>query len=140
MGVCIGVGSIGDISPLSRLLIAVTVIFLAVFGFYHGARHRKIIHIDISGAGQCRLAEVGSEGSCMNTNWPHVGNPRVVVALLKNSTIWPHLLLLRLQADNGKITIVPILPDSVSRDSFRALSVACRWVATHSNPQERKNS
>lgn len=138
---CAGVAAIGlaivlsifpDLPSNVRWLLGVTIIFLAVFGFYHGVRHRKILHIDISGAGQFRLTEVGSASPCTNTNWPHVGSHGAAVALLKDSTIWPHLLLLRLQTENGKIAVVPILPDSVSRDSFRALSVACRWIVTRS--------
>lgn len=133
IGVAIACDAIGDLSLALRISIGAAIIFLAVFGFYHGTRHQKILHIDISGAGQFRLAEVGSAGPCTNTNWPHVGSHGAVVALLRNSTIWPHMLLLRLQADNGKITVVPILPDSVSRDSFRALSVACRWIVTRND-------
>jgi len=140
LGIAIGLGHIGDLIPLLRLPIAAFVIFPAVFGFYHGAWNRKIIHIDISGTGQCRLAQAGSAGPCANTNWPHLESHGAAVALLKDSTIWPHLLLLRLQTDNGKIFIVPILPDSVSRDSFRALSAACRWIASRSDSREFKNS
>ncbi len=136
VGLAIGFDMFGELPRLSRWLLGGTIVFLAVFGFYHGVRHRKILHIDISGEGQFRLTEVSSAGPCTNTNRPHVGSHGAVVALMKDSTIWPHLLLLRLQADNGKITTVPILPDSVSRDSFRALSVACRWVARHSGSQE----
>lgn len=146
---CAGVAAIGfavvfdatgTLSQLSRRLVGGAIIFLSVFGFYHGVRHRKILHIDITGAGQVRLIEVGSVGPCTNTKWPHVETYGAVVALLKDSTIWPNMLLLRLQAENGKITTVPILPDSVSRDSFRALSVACRWIATRSESQELKSS
>lgn len=137
----VAVGVIGELPVLARCLLSTVIIFLAVFGFYHGVWHRKILHIDISGAGQIHVAEVGSARPCRNENRPHVGDGEVVVAsLLKSSTIWPHLLLLRLRAENGRITMVPILPDSVSRDSFRALSVACRWLAARSDSQELKNS
>lgn len=130
----------GDISVAARMLISGCVIFLAVFGVYHGVRYRKIIHIDISGEGRFRLAELESASPCTNANRPHVRGIGQMVRLSGSSTIWPHLLLLRLQADNGKITTVSILPDSVSRDSFRALAVACRWVVERGDTQECKNS
>ncbi|MGE5650059.1 MAG: protein YgfX [Bacillota bacterium] len=136
IGIAIVFDTIGSLTLLSRTLFGATIIFLSVFGFYHGVRYRKILHIDISSAGQFRLAEVDSASPCAAKNWPHVGSHEAVVALLKDSTIWPFMLLLRLQAESGKITTVPILPDSVSRDSFRALSVACRWVAARSEFQE----
>lgn len=136
IGLGIVFDAVGDLPRVSRALLGAAIIFLSVFGFYHGVRHRKILHIDISGAGQFRLTEVDSAGPCTNTNRPHVKSQEAVVVLLKGSTIWSSMLLLRLQAENGKITTVPILPDSVSRDSFRALSVACRWIATRSELQE----
>jgi toxin CptA len=134
IGAAIGIEWLGNLSNVPRFVVAIFCIFLAFFGFYHGARHRKPIHIDISGAGQLRLTEVSAEGPCTDTNWPHVRKNGEVCHLLKDTTIWPHLLLLRLQAESGKITSLAILPDCVSKDSFRALSVACRWIAGQSSP------
>jgi len=56
-----------------------------------------------------------------------------MVQLSRDSTLWPCLLLLRFRTDDGKIMTLPILPDCVSPHSFRALLVACRWVATQNN-------
>jgi len=50
------------------------------------------------------------------------------------------MLLLRLQADNGDKWVVPILTDCVSRDEFRALSVACRWIAAHNDSADHKRA
>lgn len=136
IGVGIGFGYAGELSPILRLVIAIFVIFLAAFGFCHGIRHQKPIHIDISGAGQVRLTKLEAVGSCVNQNWPHVEGSTEVVRLSQDTTIWPYMLLLRLQADSGKKSTVRILPDCVSRDNFRALSVACRWIAAHNNSLE----
>jgi toxin CptA len=138
IGIAVAFGQVGELSTTSRLFLATLVIFLAVFGFYHGARHRNPIHIDISGTGQLRLTDVSDSGACIDTNWPHVRTNGEVVRLLNNSMIWPHLLLLRLQSESGKMIMLTVLPDSVSRDSYRALSVACRWIAAHRNPSEGK--
>lgn len=139
-GIAISNGQIGELSAVARFFVFVFSIFLAAFGFYHGVRYRKPIHIDISGVGQLRLVEANAARSCADTNRPYVRGSGEAVRLLANSTIWPHLLLLRLQAESGKTTVLPILPDCVSRDSFRALSVACRWIAAHNNPSEGENS
>lgn len=61
-----------------------------------------------------------------------------IVYLMDASTLWPQLLLLRLQSDNGRKHILCILPDCVSPESFRSLLIACRWIAAHSHASERK--
>lgn len=134
IGISVGFGFVGELPAFARFSIGAFLVILALFGFYHGIRHRKTIHIDISGAGQIRLIKMNRIGPCANVNWPHVDDSVEVVQILSDSTIWSHLLLLRLQAESGKVTILPILLDSVSRDSFRRLSIACRWIAAHNNP------
>lgn len=137
VGVSIGLGVIGELSPAVLTGTCSIAIFLSFFGFYHGIRHRKPIHIDISGTGQLRLTKVAAASPCTDTNWPHLEEIGEVVELMSNSTLLPHLLLLRLRTVSG-IIILPILPDSVSRDSFRALSVACRWIAVQAGRPENK--
>lgn len=63
-----------------------------------------------------------------------------VVRLMAGSTLWPNLLLLRLQAEDGSVSVLPILPDSISRSDFRALSVAFRWIALREPGGEGKIS
>lgn len=140
MGAMLGLGQVGDLPNAARFSLAIFSVFLAFFGLYHTVRHQKTLHIDISSTGQLRLTRLNDAiSSCRKKNWPHVKEKGEVVQLLSDSTIWPHLLLLRLQAENEKITVLPVLPDCVSRDSFRALSVACRWIAAHNKPAEHKN-
>lgn len=140
-GGMVGFGKVGDLSFPIRFLLGIFSVFLAFFGFYHTVRQQKTHHIHISGIGQLRVAEIdASDGSCQEKNWPHVKDNGEPVRLLKDSTLWPHLLLLRLQDDSGKTRVVPVLPDCVSRDSFRALAVACAWIAAHNNSAEHKNS
>lgn len=138
ISILICVGYVGDASFGLRLSVGVVTFFLALFGFYHGIRSRKTIQLDISGTGLIRVAEIDPGGACMDTNWPHVGSSDKSFRLMKNSTLWPNMLLLRLYSDHGKM-IVPILPDSVPKDSFRALSVACRWIAAQTNSPESEN-
>lgn len=134
----VGFGMIGDLSMPVRLAIASLVVFLAFFGFYHGARNRKTIQLYISGTGQIRLLKVTEESPCLDANWPHVEKIGEVVRLMDDSTIWPYMLLLRLRSDDGATMRVPIFPDSVACDAFRALSVAIRWVSLQKDSQDAK--
>lgn len=135
LGLSLVLGLVGaSPNPALRSLLGTGCLFLAFLGFYHGIRHRKILHIDISGAGQIRISQVDADSSCALTDRPHVEADACVHRLLDGTTIWPNLLLLRLRRPDGKSISIPIMPDSVSRESFRALSVACRWLARRNDP------
>ncbi|MEO8408459.1 MAG: protein YgfX [Oxalobacteraceae bacterium] len=101
---------------------------------------QKFYLISISSAGQIRLLELGSS----TKNVPEVfdtNNPAwFVVNLLGDSTLWPKLLLLRLRSEAGHVIVLPILPDSVSFQSFKSLSVACRWIAVRINRNDNEIS
>jgi toxin CptA len=135
VSLAIGAGQIGDLPTLLRALLSALVFFLASFGFYHGMRCRKTIQLDISGTGQIRLLNAGVKPSCSATIRPHVREIGEVVRLMDNSTIWPYMLLLRLRSDAGRTTVVPVFPDSVDREAFRALSIACRWISVQNETQ-----
>ncbi|RZI40162.1 hypothetical protein EGT07_25265 [Herbaspirillum sp. HC18] len=136
VGIAVGIGAVGEVLLPVRLLIAASLVFLAFFGFYHGTRNRKPIHIDISGTGQIRLRKVGEIHPCTDADRPHLNTMGEVVRLMNDTTIWPRMLILRLQAANGEITIVPVFPDGVSRHGFRALEVACRWISLQKDESE----
>ncbi|WP_327196070.1 protein YgfX [Noviherbaspirillum sp. Root189] len=139
-GVAIAAGLVVDLSPLLRWSLASSIVFLSFFGFYHGTRSQKPIQLSISGTGQIWLTEVDSFRPCREQEWPHVDLYGEAFVLMSDSTLFAYALLLRLQAESGRIITVPVLPDSVSRDTFRALSAACRWIATQNKPSgpERK--
>ncbi|HVL76824.1 MAG TPA: protein YgfX [Noviherbaspirillum sp.] len=129
VAILIGLGALGAaLSMLARFVLVVVCGFTAGFGFYHGICQRKTIHMEITRGGQIRIREAVVERSCGEANRPHVEEAEAV-RLMPESTIWPQLLLLRLQAESGKITSLAILPDSVRGDTFRALAASCRWIA-----------
>ncbi|MBS0308854.1 MAG: hypothetical protein JSS58_07775 [Proteobacteria bacterium] len=101
----------------------------------HARRAGGMLHIDISGSGQIRVSEAGALSSVATT---FAAGEMQKVRLKPSSTIWPFLLLLRLERQDGKIVNKVILPDSMSADSFRTLSVALRWLAIHEARVERK--
>jgi toxin CptA len=133
-GLAIGLGRVGDIGIPVRVTLAGACICAGFRGVYYAMRMRKAHHIDISGIGQMRLVEttaLADPAFCDGApDSMHAGE---VVSLMDDSTLWPFLLLLRLQAEDKRISTVVVLPDSVGRAGFRALSVACRWIVAHSS-------
>lgn len=86
------------------------------------ARRPKVRRIDISGLGQLRLTVQQGIGA---------NDARVELAgLLRGSTVWPGLMLLRLRRADGRVSALALLADSVESGQFRRLSVAIRNIAT----------
>jgi hypothetical protein len=130
---------IGDLSFVVRIAAAIFSFFPALFGFYHIAQKGKVLHIDISSIGQIRLREIDDVIPRESSKRPYENLVGEVFNLSRDSTIWPYLMVLCLQ-NGSEEKMVPILPDCVSRDEFRALSVACRWIAAQNSRAEHKNS
>lgn len=80
----------------------------------------KTRRIDISGLGEVRLTVQRNGGAAASRS--------MLVRVMPGSTVWPHLmlLLLRHQQDGGAVTVLAVLPDSVTPEQFRALAVALR--------------
>lgn len=136
----IGFAKVGELSLYPRLAIAGGCLFAGFSGFYWTVQARKTFHIDISGVGQIRLAEYSAlAGVYRQDNWLNQESGGEVVRLMPDSTIWPYLLLLRLQDERNRIKVLPILRDCIAADGFRALSVACRWIATQNHRTKGKN-
>ena len=155
-GFCVGVAAIawqlvfGAVSDLPLALrVALTVAFTVLPGWasYRGICPGKSLRIDISEHGQIRVAEDmaciarGRQSRCHQAAQASQANPPrqvdgAIVTLLPDSTIWPHLLLLRLHASGHGTRNVLILRDCMSAEHFRALSVACLWIAAHNEQVE----
>lgn len=129
IGAVIGIGMVGNLSHASQAVIGLDSVFIAFSVLYQQARTRSEFHIDISGSGQIRLTELKSINIAKKSNRLLVANAEA--RLMAATTIWPWLLLLRLQLNDKAIITVPILPDCMPADTFRALSVSCRWLGAH---------
>jgi toxin CptA len=85
----------------------------------HGCtRLDKTHRIDVSGTGAIRLTvqqKVGAGALASNG---------IVVMLLPETLVWPHILLLHLGDAQGKRTVVPVLRDSLPPPDYRVLRVA----------------
>lgn len=88
--------------------------------------------IDISGLGEIRLTVQHSIGTRQAA--------RELLRLLPGSTVWPQLMLLLLRdPDSGAVTVLAILPDSVTPDQFRHIAVSINAIARRDNKFFRKN-
>lgn len=142
--VVLAIVSIGSVTVLARLSSMTSIVLIAAFaGILHLAIVRanwlkKSLHIDISGNGQITVEEdipvCRAEAAAPVRRTPDAGK---AFRLMPDSTIWPHLLLLRLRAEDHTIRNLLVLPDCMDEASFRALSVACRWIGTRNDPMER---
>lgn len=132
MAIIIGMSEIGELTLRGRLFISFLLAASGISAFFYVFFNRKTFHIDISGIGQIRLKEYNGIDDLMRQKEKHgKGDSIGTVQLEKDSTLWPYLLLLRLSAVNRGVSTLIIFPDSMERESFKALMVACRWIAAH---------
>ncbi|MQR01699.1 protein YgfX [Glaciimonas soli] len=122
VGVLIAFGVIGHLPLIVNLLIGMVSIVFGIAAWRYYSRLRQVNYISISHLGQIRVGDILSDTQTAPTQLD-------VAYLQSGSTLWSHLLLLRLRSDNGQMKTLIILPDSVSEDVFRSLSVALRWTA-----------
>lgn len=107
--------------------LAVPCVIAAAFVILFPLCAKKSFRIDVTGIGQIRLVDTSLEAEAELTDASISGGE--VVQLLRGSTFWSSLMVLRLQTESGRNRVLIILPDSMACDAFHALSVACRWVA-----------
>jgi hypothetical protein len=131
VGISLVCGMVGDMSFSARLACLLLCSALAAGGFFHIVKRQHPYRLDISGTGQIRLISLPEDADCADicNNHPHPTG--MLVTLLPDSTLWPRFLILRLQDESRRIYALSIWPHSVSTASFRALAVACRWIAAH---------
>lgn len=80
-----------------------------------------------------RTLDVLGPGALVLTVQQGTGPPsRLQVSLLAESTLWPQLLVLRLQAVHARVTVLLLFADSVPPGAFRRLAMALRAVAARS--------
>ena len=120
------------IPPVFAVMLALSCFICAGFGLLTLRRRRHAWQLDISGTGQIRLRRDTAEAAKdVSNEEKSASGSGLLVRLLADSTMWPNFLLLRLRDGEGKVHHVAILPDSLPSEAFRAVSVACRWIAAH---------
>jgi len=90
----------------------------------------KTLRIDITATGQIRLTHTSHNAFIHDRSHKVVGSEEgEVVQLLRDSTLWSCMLILRFRTGSGKVIVLPILRDSMTSAAFRSVCVACRWIA-----------
>ena len=90
----------------------------------------KTLRIDITATGQIRLTHTSRNVFSRDSSHKVVSSEEgEVVQLLRDSTLWSCMLILRVRTGSGKIIVLPILRDSVTAAAFRSVCVACQWIA-----------
>lgn len=141
-------GALSDFPQALRATLTVVLSLMSAWAGYAVIWSGKSLRIDISEHGQIRVAEdkACSVAGRQNGRGPEGASGQegqiqdaggTIVRLLPDSTIWPHLLLLRLQAKGQGTRNVLILRDCMNAEHFRILSVACHWIAAHNDQVER---
>lgn len=117
----------GDDLVIHQLL-AIVCVAAAIRLFYTALTRSTSFVIDISGTGAIHLHHTGRVAADERYSVSDGQHCSEVVQLLKDSTLWSSMLLLRFQSTKDRVIVIPVFPDSMSADSFRALSIACRWI------------
>ena len=123
IGIAIGMGWLGNFTGVTRTVLAGATVICSLFALLHLRRNQKAYLIDIGGDGTLRLLPCNAAGA--------MHAQAESASLLDGSTLWAGLMLVCLQLESGQTIVLHILPDSVSQQEYRALSVALRWVAAH---------
>jgi toxin CptA len=126
----IAFGHVGELVKVERIAIATICLMMTAFVLCRWlcATKRTVIHI--SGIGQIRLSpSADSKMAYADLQVESHDEEGEIVHLRSASTLWAWLMILHLQHENGRTSIMIVLPDSLSADGFRALLVACRWIA-----------
>jgi toxin CptA len=140
MSLCVGFamlfGLLDPVAETVRWSTAIPCILGGIYGMWQASRKSPAIRIDISGIGQIRMEVQASINDVLHRAPNIFDASQTLMRLLPSSTLWSHLMILRLQAEQGLVHTILILPDTTSPTSFRALSVACHWIAAHNNRAE----
>lgn len=137
VGGVIGLTPAGPVNSLTRVMIGLGCAGISIVTWFWYWRRRLVFRLHVSGSGQIRfaaqrLSDWKAQSQTDTATLPSVAETEV--ELMPASTIWPWLLLLLLKSNNGEMTTVVILPDSLPADGFRQLAVGCRWIAAHKHP------
>ena len=135
-GAAIGFALIAALPVFQRSLLGTCCLVAAAAALRVVLRPHADRRIDISGSGHIQVTEPLALPD----------NGLVPVArcnlyrLLPTSTLWSFLLILDLRSDEGTRLTLIMLPDTMTQASFRALCVACRWIAAHNIRGHADNS
>lgn len=126
-----------EMAAKQKIVTIVTCLIAASFGLYYSRRLVKSFYISISSDGSITLVELYSptvhEEKDAN-GWPEIAQ------LLPGTTVWPHLIMMRLSMANGHVVFIPVMRALTDQQMFRSLAVACKWILRQNDPAQGAKS
>ena len=123
-------GTFSFFGSFVMLAISLAAAFSFVYLYFHT---KKTFRIDISGGGQIRIREDIADVSMRAFFGRQIAPDTEDFVLARGTTVWPMLLLLRLQSASIREKYLLIFYDAVTEAEFRALYIACSWLAVRQN-------
>jgi hypothetical membrane protein len=114
--------------PIFWRIFLVPICFIASIATLHNARRHNTkkwrITINQQGEFRCQMVTVSNKFQDLRSHPTYF--------LISGTTLWSCILFLRLRRAQGDTTInLVIFSDALSKDEFRRMSVACRWIVKH---------
>lgn len=136
----IGFGLIGALPVYLRVFLGVCCLLAVAVTLREVIRPCADRRIDISGLGQIHVTDLLQQSGCDTDASITQAAGQTTYRLLATSTLWSFLLILNLRSNKGASLTLIVLPDSMTQASFRALCVACQWIAAHNIRAYAENS
>ncbi len=138
IGAVIGLGLVGALPVLSRSLLGALCMLGTSAALHEIFRPHADLRIDISGTGQIHITGGTAQSRHARLDTATAADPAVHY-LLPTSTLWSFLMILNLRSSNGGSLTLILMPDTMTQTSFRALCVACHWIAAHNIRAQAEN-
>lgn len=118
-------GTFGFWGSFAVFGVSLAAAFSFVYLYFHT---KKTFGIDISGSGQIRIREDIADVSRQAFFGRQIVPDTEDFVLARGTTVWPMLLVLRLQSASIRKKYLLIFYDAVTEAEFKALYIACSWL------------
>ena len=129
IGAAIALGMVGALPLAPRSLLGACCMLAAAAAVFEIVRPYVVRRILITPAGKIHLTDLVAHESVAGAGVSDLD--AMDYQLLPTSTLWSFLMILNLRASDGAKVTLFVLPDTMTQASFRALCVACHWIAAH---------
>ena len=129
-----------DLTLSQRLLVGACCVLASLALLREISRQYAEKRIDISGSGQIHVTALPPHSGADHCAAEPPATDRLTYRLLPSSTLWSFMLVLELRSDSNARLVLIVLPDTMTQASFRALCVACQWIAAHNIRANPENS
>lgn len=126
-----------EMVPQQKIFTIAVCLIASFCGIYYSCRLVKSFYISISSHGSIALT-IGVSAS--GDEAINAGSGPQAAELMAGTTVWPSLIILRLQLADGRIVCIPVIKGFTDEQSFRILAVACKWILRQNDPAQGAKS